>query len=77
MFLAAKAAHNWSQAHGQPLKAAVNLQGDSEDELDDLALEQYLEWRQDLFDQRLGMIWPVASVSPMAIKKGYKEKRPE
>jgi hypothetical protein len=48
MFLAAKAAHNWSQAHGRPLKAAVDPQGDSEDELDDLALEQYLEWCQDL-----------------------------
>jgi hypothetical protein len=50
MFLTAKAARNWSQTHGQPLKAAAEPQEEEDgDELDDLALEQYLEWRQDLF----------------------------
>jgi hypothetical protein len=49
MFLAAKAAHNWSQTHGRPLKAAPEPQSGCDDELDDLALEQYLEWRQDFF----------------------------
>jgi hypothetical protein len=48
VLLAAKTARNWCQTHGQLLKAVAEPEVDSEDELDDLALEQYLEWRQNL-----------------------------
>jgi hypothetical protein len=47
LLLAVRAAVNWSRRHHQPLLAAGEPQ-DEEDELDILAEEQYLEWRNEL-----------------------------
>jgi hypothetical protein len=43
LLLAVKAAINWSRRHEQPLRAAGE-RPEEQDELDDLAEEEYLEW---------------------------------